>query len=116
MPATVNVDPDTWNLKQGNAPRQATVYIELPQGYTVADAVVSTVRVAIDDTLITAQATPVSVGDEDGDGAPDLMLKFDGQSFAGALAAHSGDVEVNIIGYLVDGAAFTGHDHVTVKR
>jgi rhamnogalacturonan endolyase len=116
IPATVNVDPDTWNLKQANGPRQATVYIELPQGFTVADAVVSTVRLAIDDTLIAAHAAPVSVGDADGDGAPDLMLKFDGQAFASALGAHSGDVEVNLIGYLVDGAAFAGHDHVTVKR
>ena len=115
VPATVNVDPDTWNLKNGG-PRQATVYIELPQGYAVTDAAVSTVRLFADGKPISAAASPVSVGDADGDGAPDLMLKFDGQSFAGALAAYPGLIEVSVLGYLIDGQTFSGSDVVTIKN
>jgi hypothetical protein len=56
------------------------------------------------------------VGDADGDGAPDLMLKFDGPTFANALAAYPGVIEVSVLGYLIDGTAFSGSDVVTIKN
>jgi hypothetical protein len=50
-----------------------TGYIELPDGYDVADVNVSTVM--LNDT-VPAELSPTAVGDHDGDGVPDLMVKF----------------------------------------
>jgi len=72
IPATVDIDPDTLNLKSKG--RWITAYIELPEGYDVNDINVSTVR--LNDT-IAAEQHPAEVGDHDEDGIPDLMVKFD---------------------------------------
>ncbi|HEY0602013.1 MAG TPA: rhamnogalacturonan lyase [Herpetosiphonaceae bacterium] len=111
--ASLNLDPDTWNLKH-NGPRHATAYIELPQS-SAGDIVVSTVRLFVGGTPISAEIQPASVGDHDGNGIPDLMVKFDGQALSAALAGHSGNTGVRIIGYLVSGDAFAGDDLVNVK-
>jgi hypothetical protein len=47
---------------------------------------------------------------------PDLMVKFDGRTIASALAEYSGTIEVNIIGYLIDGDAFAGSDLVQIRN
>ncbi|HEY0605975.1 MAG TPA: hypothetical protein VGD58_23830 [Herpetosiphonaceae bacterium] len=113
VPASVNIDPDSWKLSVGQ--RVATVYVELPQGYDVASAAVTTLRLFVDGRPIYVQASPATVGDHDGDGVPDLMVKLDGQQIGAALNGYSGEIELGVIGYLLDGAAFLGGDTVKVR-
>lgn len=70
--ATIDIDPDILNL--GSKGKWITVYIELTEGYSVADINVSTIM--LNDT-VPAELSPTSIGDHDGDGIPDLMVKFD---------------------------------------
>jgi len=116
LPASVNVDPDMWNVRTGAGPRSATVYLELPQGYDVANAATTTVRLFVDGTAIAAQPSPVAIGDHNGNGIPDLMVQFDGRAFASALAQYNGTIEVSVIGYLVAGEVFAGSDRVRVMN
>jgi hypothetical protein len=116
VPASVNVDPDTWNGKSNAGPRVATVYVELPHGYDVATIASATLRLFVDGQAIEIQASPVEIGDHDGDGVSDLMVKFDGRTFGRALAEYSGDIEVSIIGYLIDGGTFAGSDLVHIRN
>jgi hypothetical protein len=114
--ATVNLDPDSWNVKRpGAGPRQATAYIELPQGYDVAEITVATVELFADGELLAAQASPVEVGDADGDGVPDLMVKFDGRALGDLLRPYPGRVELSVVGFLQGGEAFVGGDVVRVN-
>lgn len=69
----------------------------------------------MDGKPIAVQATPATVGDHDGDGVPDLMVKLDGQQIGAALNGYSGEIELSVIGYLLDGSAFLGSDTVKVK-
>ena len=107
LPATVDFDPNTINLKsKGN---YVTVYIELPGGYDVGQIDVSSIR--LNDT-VPALAKPTSIGDYDKDGIPDLMVKFDRAAVQAKLAA--GDqVEITISGK-VAGIDFQGTDTIKV--
>ena len=58
--ATVDIDPDTLNLKSKG--KWITAYIELPSGYDVADIDVATVM--LDDT-VPAESRPSQLGDRD---------------------------------------------------
>jgi hypothetical protein len=69
--ATIDFDPNT--LNQTSNGKWVVVYIELPEGYDVADIDVSTVLLG---ETIPAQSKPYNIGDEDHDGIPDLMVKF----------------------------------------
>ena len=71
--ATVDVKPDTLNLKSNG--EWITVYIELPEGYNVSDIDASSIL--LNDTIPVDLSAPTSVGDYDGDGIPDLVVKFD---------------------------------------
>jgi hypothetical protein len=83
--ATVDIDPDTLNPKsQGN---HVMAYVELPDGYDVADIDVSTIILRVagvvgpdcsepSGNFVSAKLTPTELGDHDGDGIADLMVKF----------------------------------------
>jgi hypothetical protein len=71
IPATTDIDPDTLNLQSKG--KWITAYIELPEGSDVSDINVSTVM--LNDT-VPAELCPTAVGDYDGDGIPDLKVKF----------------------------------------
>lgn len=70
--ATVDIAPNTLNLKSKG--KWITAYIELPEEYDVNDINVSTIL--LNDT-VPAEMHPTDIGDKDGDGVPDLMVKFD---------------------------------------
>jgi len=72
IPATVDFDPGTLNLKSKG--RVVTVYIELPEGYDVSQIDVSSIWL---NGTVSALAEPTEIGDYDGDGILDLMVKFD---------------------------------------
>jgi len=106
VPATVNIDPNTLNLKSNG--KWITAYIELPSGYNVSNIDVGTVRL---NGSVAAQLQPAAVGDHDADGVQDLMVKFD-RSAVQALVAR-GLVELTVTGK-VGTLDFEGSDTIRV--
>ena len=104
--ATIDIDPDTLNLK--SAGKWITCHIELPNGAAASDIDVSTVR--LNDQLFAAPQ-PMQVGDHDGNGVSDLMVKFD----RSALALAAGDaVQMTVTGRLTGAGFFAGADTIRV--
>jgi len=68
----IDFDPDTLNLKSKG--KWVTAYIELPEGYDPSQIDISSIRL---NDKVAALAKPTQIGDYDGDGIPDLMVKFD---------------------------------------
>lgn len=109
--ATIDFDPDTLNLKSEGVP--VTVYIELPGGYSVDDIDVATVTidvVPVTGNDVSAMLHPTTVGDYDGDGIPDRMVKFIRADVQAILT--SGPQTVFVTGSLDDGATFEGTDTI----
>lgn len=74
--ATIDIDPDTLNLKSNG--QWITAYIELPDGYDVANIDVSSIVLTVEgaDFYVDPEA-PTETNDGNGNGVPDLMVKFD---------------------------------------
>ncbi len=106
--ALVDFDPNTLNCHSHG--RFVTCYIELPEGYDPADIDVSTV--VLNDELA-ALLHPTGVGDEDNDGIPDRMVKFDRAEVIGLLQPGE-QIEVVVSGELDDQTPFAGADFVRV--
>jgi len=111
--ATIDLDSDTLNLKSKG--KWITCYIELPDGHEVDDIDVGTVE--LEDTIL-AEAIPNEVGDNDGDGIPDLMVKFDRQELIDYLDGATGEATtLTVTGKLDDGnggTPFEGSDTIRV--
>jgi len=98
IPVTVNVDPDTLNLKsKGN---WITAYITLPEGYSVDD--IDLVSVKLGDIAASWGEVQGTV----------LMVKFDRQVVANTLSP--GSVTLTITGELTNGQPFSGSDTMRV--
>jgi hypothetical protein len=98
IPAEIDIDPDTLNLKSQG--RWITYYIELPLGYAPENILVSTIALEGQDlfeTLLLAEPWPTEIGDYDNDGIPDLMVKFD-RSDVQSLVQVSDNVELTVFG------------------
>jgi hypothetical protein len=113
--AAIDIDPDTLNLKSKG--RWVTAYVELPEAYDVGEIDVSTVTITEIDEMeltdpVSAEARPTSIGDEDGDGMADLMVKFNRQGLMGYLEA--GERLITISGALNDGTKLQGSDTIRV--
>lgn len=112
--ATIDVGPGTLHLKSKG--KWVTAYIELPEGHDVSAISLASVAVtAVGGEPITpiyAEASPIAIGDYDGDSVPDLMVKVDRQVLQQQLSA--GNVALEISGRLVSGVAFRGVDKVRV--
>lgn len=105
--ATIDVDPDTLNLKSKG--KFVTVHIELPTGYDVEDIDVSTVM--LNDT-VNAEPKPTEIADYDSNGVPKLMVKFDRAAVQETLEVGD-EVEITITGE-VNGILFKGSDTIRV--
>lgn len=117
IPATVDIDPDTLNLKSKG--KWITAYIELPECYDASNIDCSTIR--LEGTLPSASCDrPLEsvIGDYDDDGIPDLMVKFDRQSvidYLEDISVEDNDkVELIVTGYLMDSTPFEGRDIIRV--
>ena len=113
--ATIDIDPDVLNLRSHG--RWVTCYIELPEGYDPADIDVATVQLVYEGNAIPAESWPTTVGDYDGDGIPDRMVKVDRQELVALLRRlvdPPADVELVATGELYDGTAFEGSDIIRV--
>jgi LysM repeat protein len=101
--ATVDIQPETLNVKTHG--HWVTAYIELPPGYDVGGIDIATVRLCRGEVTacagnasVPAQAHPTSVGDQDHDGIPDRMVKFDRQELIGLLGGQTGQVILTVSG------------------
>jgi len=112
IPAVVDLDPDTLNLKSKG--QWVTAYIELPvgHGYAVSQINVSSIRL---NGTVPALAKPTEIGDHDKDGIPDLMVKFD-RAAVQAILQVGDNVEITVNGSLTDGRQFEGKDIIRVKN
>jgi hypothetical protein len=111
--AMIHLDPSTLNLESKG--KWITAYVELPEGYNVADINVSTIM--LNDT-VPAELRPTAIGDYDGDGVPDLMVKFDRAAVVQYILDHLPaegrflTVTLTITGKLNDGTPFQGSDTI----
>jgi len=106
--ATVDFAKDKINLAAKGG--WITVYIELPEGYDVADIDITTVCV---EGTVFADLTDWSIGDYDKDGIADLMVRFEREDLSSVL--QTGDeVAVTVSGALSDGTPFEGSEVLEV--
>jgi hypothetical protein len=113
IPATIDFDPDTLNLKSKG--QWVTVYIEFPTGYNVNEIDVSTVILA--NTVKVDLSAPSAIGDYNNNSIPDLMVKFNRAKVTEYILS-KGIGQENIIltvsGMLLNEMSFTGSDIVRV--
>ena len=124
IPAAIDIDPDTLNPEsQGN---YVMAYIELPDGYDVADIDVTTVTLRVaaivgpacsepSDSFVAAKLRPTEVGDHDRDGIADHMVKFSRPDVIDLMTGKAVDGLVTLVvsGQLLSsGATFEGCDTI----
>lgn len=114
IPATINFDPDTLNIKNDN-PSIATVYIEFPVGFNVAD--ISLQSILLNGSLVPIQYPQYGyvqnpVGDYNADGKDEFMVKFRRSDLATILEPEE-NVQILITGR-ASGVLFKGKDYITV--
>lgn len=106
----IDFDPNTLNLKSKGV--VVTVYIELPESYNITQIDVSSIRL---NGTIPALSRPLNIDDYDGDGMPDLMVKFDRtlvvSLFMGDNFSENPIIEVTGI---VAGLHFKGTDKIKI--
>ncbi|UCF08543.1 MAG: right-handed parallel beta-helix repeat-containing protein, partial [Thermoplasmata archaeon] len=109
----VDIDPDTLNLKSQG--RWITCYIEPTEGIDVSDVDLSSIRISEIGgipVMIPAESHPTGIGDYDGNGIPDIMVKFDRSEVQDV--AWPGDIEITVKGELLDGTPFVGYYTIRV--
>jgi len=110
--ATVDIDPDSLNPESQG--KFVMAYVELPQGYSVADIDVSTVTLEVEGVggSVGAAPSPTAVGDEDEDGIPDRMVKFSREAVVALLGGVGEYATFVVAGELSSGERFEGSDVV----
>lgn len=117
--ATAAIKPNHLNLKSKG--KWATCYIELGSGASAEDIDTGSVAIThVNGAAITPvfREGPLCLGDEDGDGIPDLMVKFSRsricQWLRGLNAGKGGVFELTVSGVCAGGAPFAGNAVVIV--
>lgn len=117
--AIINCDPDVLNPKSKG--KWVTVYIQLPAGYDVGKIDIGTVKlngqVPAETDLKYGFVKNPDIADRDGDGLPELMVKFDRAAVQQILSP--GEAEVTISGKVLSGgilADFEGMDTIILKK
>ena len=116
LPAFVDIDPDTLNLKSKG--KWITCYIELPEGFEVSLIDGGTVNLEGISAYIgnqgwaNAEANKENIVDHDKDGIYERMVKFDSSLLKPLLV--TGDATLTVYGELTDGTVFEGADSIRV--
>jgi hypothetical protein len=110
IPATVDFEPDTLNLKSKGT--WVTVYIELPVGHGYNVNMINLTSIILNGQ-VQAEIKPIAISDYDGDGIQDLMVKFN-RAAVQAILQVSNQVEITISGKLIDNRLFEGIDIIRV--
>jgi hypothetical protein len=120
--AIVDIDPNTLNLKSNG--QYITVYLELPNGNDVNDIDRDSIRLKFETHEIFVDLeVPITIGDYDSDGIPDLMVKFSRTEVINELKVldydiGTGDGDDNNIEFVVTGDvadySFEGSDWIKV--
>ena len=120
--AVVDIDPNTLNLKSNG--EYITVYLELSAVYDINNIDIGSIRLKFEthEILVDIEA-PITIGDYDSDGIPDLMVKFSRTEVKTRLAVpdyDSGTENGNNIEFVVTGDvlgnSFEGSDWIKVIR
>ncbi len=99
-------------LRLASRGRRVTGYLEPPLPFAAGDIDIASIR--LNGTVSVDPAAPTVLEDHDGNGVASLIVKFDREAVE--LALSEGDnVPVTVTG-TVDGQAFSGTDHVGVRR
>ncbi|HEX3112157.1 MAG TPA: T9SS type A sorting domain-containing protein, partial [Candidatus Eisenbacteria bacterium] len=110
VPIDFVLTPGTLNLRSMG--RWVTGYLEPPSPYTAADIEAATAL--LNGSIAIDGEAPSELGDHDGDGVPDLMVKFDRAALE--LKLSGGDhVKVVVTGAMA-GHYFIGTDYIRVIR
>jgi len=119
IPAEVDIVPNTLNLRSKG--KWITAHVELPEGYDASNVSVSTVM--LNDTILISlldvpapRPVPTEIGDYDGDGVQDLMVKFNRAMVKDLILSEGityGNVTLTITG-IVAGTPFEGSDSIRV--
>ena len=102
VPAVIDINPNTLNLKSQSDKNAITVYIELPLGFDPGQISVATVELNVFGTTIPALSLTSRV------------LKFDRSAVIAALGETTGDINVTVTGELNNGRTFVGSDTIKV--
>lgn len=108
LDTTIDIDPDTLNLKSKG--RWITAYIEIGNGRNPNDINISTILL---ENTVPAENHPTEIGDHDNDGIPDLMVKFD-RSDVEDMLPPSKSRTLTVTGSLITGESFEGEDIIRV--
>ena len=90
-----------------------SVYLEPPEGHAASD--IDVASVLLDNSVPVAAGVPVTIGDHDGDGIPDLELKFS-RSALQALVSPGDDSVAVSVGGQIGGDCFEGADTIRIVR
>jgi hypothetical protein len=102
--------PNTLNLTSHGL--WVTGFLEPASPFTASDIDVSSIRV--NGTVPVDPAAPTALGDHDGNGIPDLMVKFNRVALELTLS-EGDDVAINVTGKL-GSKSFQGSDHIRVRH
>jgi len=114
--ARIGIDPNTLNVKSNGGASSFTVYIELDSSANLMQIAVSSITLTVNGLSVPSQLAPAAIGDHDGNGKPDLMVKFDRQAIIRALGTATGQTAATVRGTLAGGRAFVGSGTFTVIR
>ncbi|HEY3217021.1 MAG TPA: T9SS type A sorting domain-containing protein [Candidatus Eisenbacteria bacterium] len=109
--AEITFSPEVLNL--GSKAKYVTVSIEPEAGFAASDIDVSSLR--LNGSVAVASGAPTTIGDADGDGTPDLTVKFD-RSSVGATLSPGSAVTISITGQYSNCDCFSGTDVIRVKN
>ncbi|MGD8566008.1 MAG: NosD domain-containing protein [Candidatus Bathyarchaeota archaeon] len=116
--ATIDIDPDTLNLKSEG--QWITTYIELDETHNSSETDISTI---LTNGTIPAEVSPNTIGDYDNDNITDLMVKFSRSEIMQLILGSLDPLEMEnnrmyatlkVTGELTDGTPFEGHTNIRV--
>ena len=108
--ADIKINPNTLNLKSKG--KWITCHIELPESYDAANINISTILL---NDIVPAEPKPISIGDSDGNGLNELMVKFSRSAVQSTIPLGSESADITVTGWLNDGTTkFQGTDTIKI--